>query len=367
VNDNDIDYDSLLSTVREIVAPIVSHVQTLRKQLVADERIQRFSNRDSGTDPATTSLAAADGGRIQEKLYLFDLIVARGTVANGKVSSTHPTPDPITWAIGLPRDKGTAYVAEAAMAAIELRLLCDSTHETRILDGSFITPLLGLREGIYARQRETRQATINILNGPWNPLTALNTVYTPDVNRPILALTKSDTSRLYSQTFTREGINLGGVQDRTLATQLLQPGEYLTPIPVDYSQIRTNRKSKYEPNVKTVGKEIDNVTETLIQHTNDNHIYTTYFKPYGSNHTVLKIDYFHTGSVEDNPVRRYVEIVNQDTQTPHILEPFSQWKADQLAKIIKKEPEKIKRNLLAQMTLEEKATFGPLILSNYRT
>lgn len=363
---NELLLQNLVATVRETLSPIVSSRSPLRAKLVDEGRIQSFQQRDPVSDPVTSSLAAVDGGRVGEQRYILDILVATADAANGKVSPEHPLPTPQTWSSILPRNKNTVSVVQTAMAALEVQVMVEASHETRILDGSFVTPLIGLREGLFAQDTRCRREVARVINHPADPITALNTIYTPNADRMIIAITKADTSTLFQKSFVDEGFPVHGVPDRTLATQLLKPGEFFAPIRADYSSVDVDRRKAPDKVTKDTLDRLSASARTLRNASDEGQTQTLFFKPHGNPHFVLRLEYLHP-EPSLGVARRVVETIDQDTGGAFILEPYSQWKVDREAKRASKLPDHLMEQVIMRLEPSEREAFGPLLRSKHRT
>lgn len=351
-----IDYDALLASLRAAVAP-ATDVATLRS--MTSGRICPFRPAEEAGERRT--LAAVDGGRVQERLYALDLLTATAAAANGKSSPGHPLPEPLTWAALLTRSSSNERLSQTAMAAMEARLLADATHQLRILDGSLLTPLIGVREGLYAKSPDAHNAALHIVEGDLRPLEALASIYRPDPERPVVAVVKADTSRDHMRALRAAGLAVPVMPDRVFASQVLKPGEYLQPVRVNYSSIQQGRS------LAPAGtSEVAEVACLLSEASEAGRVLSTFFKPYGSHHAVIKIEYMLAEGQPD-PVADHVVALDADCKPPHALEPYAQWKVDRIVKRVSANPARILNGVLARLSEEERRTIGPLVSRGYRT
>lgn len=369
-----INFDVLAESVRYSFSPLVAVRGGLRDRLLQEGWIRTFADRPVDTDPVVGSLAAVDGGAVRERFYLQDLLAVRAAAANGSVSPRHPLPVEAEWARLVTRSADTSRALAAAMAAAELYLLGQASHDVRVLDGGFVTPLIGLRDGLKSRDTECWAVVEELFEGHWQALGNLESLYSSGQSRPVLAVTKADTGRDYLKavaadpTLGVDGDTFGPVADRVFAAHLLNPGEYLTPVAAHVAAASPPPDASDTAAVAAAKTATGRVAKILAERSAGGELRSTFFKPYRSGHAVVKVDYLadsaHTAAAA---AERYVEALNQDCRMPHALEPYALWKVDALVKQVSELPDKVRRGILSRLNVEERATFGPFLNRKHRT
>jgi hypothetical protein len=358
-----LNFNKLMSQFKGTATFSENEQNTLRERLVDEGRIRPLPPVPEG------ELVAIDGARLVDQRYGYDLAAARGCAANARNNPQVPEPEAVFEAHILPHSSSSGRTSGTMMAAMELYMLDACTHKYRILDGSLIVPLIGLREGLYASEPSARIAAeeaYDTYNAREN-LAALYSLEPLDSSDPhgahhVITVTKSDISMGYGEAWRAEGLLDTSQRDRVLATFLLEPGEYLTPIPMRYADIHVGRQSSREPSA--YAHAVDEAARQLMTLSRDNYVQMLYMKPRASR-TVLRIEY--AALERDAVAGEYAAIVESDTVAPHLLEPFSQWRVDKLAKELSAQPDIIVQGLLTMMNNEEKAYYGEMLTTRYRT
>lgn len=350
--------------------PLVTNRSRLRKALKADGRIYPFP---ATPDRPVPSMAAIDGARVREQMYAADLLVAVAGVANARTAETAIPVASSTWADIVPHTSGTDRLSEAAMCAQEVTVAARAPHAIRILDGSFQTPVIALREGLYLYDNTARDGVADLITGPWDPAAALGRLIEPS-NGVVLAVPKSDSSDRYAAEFSERYNMRLTVTDRFLATQVLEPGEMLAPRPlheftrltVDYGQVRGDVAMKAAELLRTP-------VRALAAAAKEQRAWTTYFKPHGSfgPGAVLRVEFLTrtSGDLADASARAaaYATILGAETPTPHMLEPFAQWAVDQVVKEVSSGTRALRATLSQYLTGEHADAYAALLATGYRT
>lgn len=318
--------------------------------------------------PPPGSLCAVDGARVQEKMYAADLLIAVAVSANGKSGLRDlPTPSK-AWGQILENDAGNSRVNAAAMASLEANLLADMPHQVRILDGSFITPLLGISEGVQSKNRRNRKVVYDLLSNPQtDPAEALAHIYSHTADRPIIAIPKSDTSSHYVEHVNKTFHIHIKLRDRFFATQTLEAGEYLKPLPL-FSYMNYTVPSHQDSLVKekkilsTIQKSVD----ILAGRSSRNEMFFTYVKPTNST-TVIRFEFLCEKGEEEATASRLAALIDGETHAPHMLEPYAQVVVDKQAKAISPATQTVKNMIVSNLTEDEKRQYGHLLLRDYRT
>lgn len=315
------------------------------------------------------SLCAVDGARVQDKMYAADLLIAASESANGKTGQLKPDTPSKCWGTIVENDAGNSRINETAMASLEATLIAEVPHQVIILDGSFITPLIGIQEGIQARKNTSRNIVHALLTDPYTaPTEALRKIFTNTPDRPIIAIPKSDSSNIYAQYLNKSSqTHRVKLRDRFLATQILKHNEYLKPIPLsiysNYSLVPHNETTQKQ--LKTIVG-LQEVIDIFTARSANKELYFLYFKPNNST-TVIRLEFFATVDNVDMVAARHVSLINAETNAPHMLEPYAQAVVDRKAKGISPATKSLKSLIIQQLSDEERANYGHLLTQQYRT
>lgn len=352
--------------------PLVAARDTLRSQLLANGEIVPFPGTPAHMPE---SMCAIDGARIREQMYAADLLVAVATTADARSTSVRYPSDSSVWADVLRHQDGTDRLAETAMGAQEVLLAARAPHDVRILDGSFVTPLIALREGLFVKSANVRDAAASLLLTQWNAPEALSNLIDGAAGH-VLALAKSDSAVHFVQDYgTRFGFTFP-VSDRFLATQILDPGEMLAPRPLKELVKQEVGEPEGSQAVKRAASRLREQYNRIAAMATHGRMRTTYFKPImpgaGANgpKTVLRFEYVVPNDVAVDDIAYAAElasIINTDVVPPFMLEPFCQYTVDRQAKQISSGTKALRERMLTSLPKERADAYRALLASGYRT
>lgn len=360
----------LASRIDEEFAPLVSMRAQLRDLLRDTNDIASVP-----TTPARppVSMCAIDGARIKDQMYAADLLMAVATTADARGTQEKIAVEPLVWADVVRHTDGTDRLAEAAMGSAEVHLAARAPHEVRILDGSFLTPVIALREGLFVRNPQIRDQVAEVLLGDWKPIEALASLVS-DGGKGLLALPKSDSATRFAQDFaSRFSMNLP-VSDRFLATQVLEPGEMLAPRPLMEMSHQGVDEPEGSAKVKRAASALRDAVAELSGLAGSGRVLTTYFKPntgQGGFGTVIRFEFIAPAGLSDQEriamAGEHAAVIASDIYAPHLLEPFCQWLVDRQAKAISTGAVSLRERMLSALPSERAASYRKLLSIGYRT
>jgi hypothetical protein len=308
-------------------------------------------------------------------MYAADLLTAVATTADARTTTTRYAPDSSVWADIVRHTDGTDRLGQAAMGCQEVLLAARAPHALRIMDGSFVTPLIALREGLFLKNAGLRNAVADLLLGEWDAPGNLGRLL-DTAPGSLIAIAKSDSAtKFVSEYGTRFGLNFP-VSDRFLATQVLEPGEMLAPRALTEIAQQTVSEPEGSAKVKLAAASLREQYERFADLANAGRVRTTYFKPLmpgatgATSKTVLRFEYILAASdqVDDHAIAaQYASIINTDVVPPFMLEPFCQYTVDRQAKLISKGTEALRERMLMALPEDRAGTYRTLLASNYRT
>lgn len=356
---------SLAGQVDAEFAPLMRMRETLRAQLLESGDIRPYP---AAPARMPDSMCAIDGARVNERMYAGDLLTAVATSADARSCATKYSPDSAVWAAFMRHDNGVEKVSEAAMASLELAVAVRAPHQMRIIDGSFVTPMIGLRQGLFVHG-DVQTAVARVLT-EWDAVSNLATLMEQAPGR-VLALAKSDSSTHYVHKHNVADLR---ISDRFLATQLLQPGEMFSSMPLKalIGQKVDEQSDRTPGDVSRVSRALGEVFEHLSSLARQDLIRTTYFKPHtnAGAGTVLRFEYALTADqlADDKAVAaEYAAIINQDVYAPHMLEPFCQYTVDRQAKQISDGTQMLRERMMQMLPDDKAASYRALLATGYRS
>lgn len=363
----------LQNRVVEEFSPIVGTKDELRGKLLFHGLIHSVNVESY---PQVSSMAAVDGARVQEKLYAGDFLVALASLANALRTPEKFEAEDIIWADIMQHSDGTDRVSQTAMGSGEVALLSKAKHEIRIMDGSLITPLIMLREGLFVKSNKIQLASAEILS---EKRSSENLAHLIDrAHDGLVCIAKSDSATYFARDFDEKFGLRFPISDRFLATQILQPGEIFQPRvlrelekqTVDVPNSKDKKVSKVAASLKSEYERIGSLAKKGL-------IYTTYYRPIImgnseaiSGKNVIRIEFMVEESQANNVVeiaKRYAGIINSDMMGPYMLEPYCQHLVDRQAKSISDKAKMFKNQMIATLPAEQAAAYRELLMRGYRT
>lgn len=335
------------------------------------ETIHSFDRIDPITD---RTLIAVDGGNASEQLSGGDLIVAGATIGEGLSSKAlyeseedYPTE---VFANVIPHTSNNEKLEKSIRAALELRILQRCPADIKIIDGTYLGNVSGV---LYALLDRDPAVSNGILGLEWfdadNVLRdSMKTILYPSRKNTsnIIAVPKSDSSRVYSKRILEKyGLKMN-ITDRLLAGRVLRPGEFLNPRAIESNPglISTLGKSLSMPDfgkdsvdkkalLNILQDKAGLLTRMGLSATEEGILWTTYFKPtaWSQYSKVIKIEFvFYANETSQTPVekaRELIQIIDQDIVDEAVLEPWCQYMADRGAKDVSGAINIVKNHLLS--------------------
>lgn len=322
--------------VRTLFTRLDERRETLRAALTLGGHV-RLTDHLPAVPPPTVS--AVDGGAAIDKAMGADTALAVAVGIEGLTESpvTHwPGVQYAAWQRTLPHEgEETAATCRGIMASLELSVLRDAPHEIIFLDGSHLTPIIGLNTMLSVRNEILRDEIAQLVEAR-GTAEALHTVMTkPEV----VAVVKYDSSRDLTRAWLppeARGPGLG-LDDRTTMTLLLEEGEYTEPLPVALSQQSksnwvTRQIATLTPS-DAAREQVRSAVNDVITLARNDGLLATYYKPHvWSPAFRLEIK----RETANDPIRlaRVFAAVQSQVVSPEIREPYPQWVADRMARSV---------------------------------
>src|SRR3989344_6509820 len=306
----------------------------------------------SSTD-YSTSLMAADGGMILEKMTGTDLllVVAVGVEGLGKGDTKDWGSEKnqyYQWQTVLPHDEANSRLVQGIMFLMELSVLANADHEIRIMDGTHFTPLLKINSLLSAKEENAGEQYTLALKDFLQRTYKKIIPDIPDIIKAalqdecIIAIAKYSSSRDIIDAFlSNEGIN---VDDKTFFSLGLNEDEYLIPLSV--GQSRQEREKIWddlhikcnlgiseqlklnialEESIKTLR------TKNVRPGDKESDLYFTYYKPYQDGPS-YRIEIKKSLAKNTAKFERCLLSIKKQIVFPEIREPFPQYLVDLMAK-----------------------------------
>lgn len=353
---------ALAATVDTAMGSVVDARDRIRAGLLEDGGIAKIPAAADLDLPR--SMCAVDGARIREQTYAMDLLFAAAAAKDARFTDEKLPVEPFVWAHAIQHADGTDALVQTAMASAELRVAATAPHDLVALDGSLLTPLIGLEAGLFAKRQEIRAAAAKLAL-ELDAAGALRTL----LDRPrrgLVALTKSDSASKFAADYAARFNVQVTAADRVLATQVLRPGELLAPRVLTEAAARTVNESRSGGDVKRAVDALAAVSGELGNLAERGKLYTTYFKPVGA-HTVIRFEFLSAEREAVADATYLAGVLNADTSAPHLLEPFCQYAVDSEVKSISAGAKALRARMIAELPPQRAETYRTLLAEGYRT
>lgn len=340
--------DQVAEHVQTRVNGLRAEKQNLRQEASTKGLIRRKADLDIPPEP---SVVGIDGSYQIHRLTAIDLCAAAGVAVEGTTKEARrywPEPYHRIWVEGIPHRGQPVAILRSLMVAMELELAAIAPHDLVLLDGSFASLIIYINQGV------------NQLNQVDPTLTsALSSVWENGaLYRSLISLLKS-TRAIAVPKFTSHNeltsqmriIAPGNPDGRTLATLILEPGEYTHPIPMDHPG------AYHLPNPAN-DQELNQAMRNLR---------VVYFRPYGWT-PALRLEL--PGNIANSAIRLAIvlEGITRQYISSAVFEPYPLFLADRMVKSLGAGVNVIEQSV-AQYVAGDSANVETtlLFLQNYRT
>jgi len=355
-------------TVAEDVRNRIETLKGSRAQYrrVAQERglIKRKADLDVPREP---SVAGIDGSYQLHRLTSLDLCAAAAVAIEGtskEATRYWPEPRHRMWAGGVPHNDNTTFVLRGLMVGMELALAQEAPHDVVLLDGAFASLIIYLNQGLANVSAEPSMGAVpsilaNELRRRWQE---------EDIFQRLLSLMQSDrVVAIPKFTSRNELVVVGGlppadgIDGRTLATLLLEPGEYTNPLRI-YDETPGKELDQYHLPPKFCPKDsMQAMLEAMKA------MRAIYFRPFG---WVPALRLEVPGAVANSVTRLSIALegITRQFFSPAVVEPYPLFLADRMVKSLGSGVSVIEQTV-AQHVVDRGVDIEltMLCLQNYRT
>lgn len=347
----------LLAKAIPVAIDVSQNIEALRQQkdaLRADARSNSLVLRKADLDVAREpSVVGVDGSYQIHHLTALDLVAAAAVAVEGTSKEAHrfwPQPYHQMWVESVRHSANAVGPLRGLMVSMELDLACQAPHDVVLLDGSFTSLIIYLNQGLTTLTQSPNVLGTEFLNR-WNS----------GLLGSLLALLKSDrTVAIPKFTARKELTNelskapTVEIDGKTLATLLLDPGEYTRPIPI------LQDGEAYHLALSTDAQQKD-----LNARLND--LRVIYFRPYGWI-PALRLEVPSAIALSNSRLSIVLEGVSRQFFSPAVMEPYPLFLADRMVKSLGAGVAVIEQAVAQQVagsSVDIETTM--LFLQNYRT
>lgn len=359
------DAPAVSDSIQDIFERISQQREAMRAEMVASGRVMRAVELPQVESP---SVAAIDGGLALEQSLGADtaLVVALGI--EGLVREDQRQWSGVQYVhwqqVLVRKGLNNRGFALGVMAALELKIAVNAPHDIVIMDGSHLTPAIGLNSMLSINDAEFA-------------LTAAGLIEKHDVSSNLYqALRKPEMVAMvkYDQSRDLAGSWLKGFQcvcdDRTTMTTLLEPNEYTAPVQVgqtpqsaeNWQNLHVLIASTAYPSRETVEAEF----REALKYANDRQLFFTYYKPHQWS-PAYRIE-LKRAAVEDRErLSRILTAVREQVISPEIREPYPQYLADMMAKSVSSGMQSLRAAVFHELSERGANDYLRFIIQSYRT
>lgn len=274
--------DALVRDLLAAAAPVAAKVKARFESLRASRGEYRRSAQSAGLIrrkadldvPREPSVVGIDGSYQLHRLTSLDLCAAASVAIEGTAKEARrywQQPYHRFWADTTPHHDATTLVLRGLMTAMELDLARQAPHDLVLLDGSFASLIIYLNQGL--RNASQGLSLGDELRQRWQSQNLLSQLIQVLRSDRVIAVPKY-TSR--NELSVKLGpVVANAVDGRTLATLMLEPGEYTAPQPI-YGRTDTSESEEYH-----LPKEWCSSDEQEAMNDAMRSIQAIYYRPFG--------------------------------------------------------------------------------------
>jgi len=354
--------DALVRELLDRAIPVAADVQQrvnalrsaqsqLRGQAQSSGLIRRKADLDVAPEP---SVVGIDGSYQIHRLTALDLCAAAAVAVEGTVKEARrywPEPHHRIWVEGIPHQGQPAGILRALMVAMELELAAEAPHDLVLLDGSFASVIIYINQGVTQLAQVAPQLA-GAIRERWESGLLFRSLLTLLSSNCTVAVPKfTSKNELVSQASIYVPQDTDG---RTLATLILEPGEYTKPLLLDKPE---SREDYHLPSPA------DNVKLNSAMEG----IHVIYFRPYGWT-SALRLEV--PNAISNSPTRLSIvlEGITRQFFSPAVFEPYPLFLADRMVKSLGAGVQVVEQSVaqhVAGASVDIETTL--LFLQNYRT
>lgn len=347
--------------VAESVATNITRLREARDELAREARSSNLIMRKADLDvPREPSVVGIDGSYQIHRLTALDLCACAAVAVEGtsKEAARHwPEPYHEMWADGVAHKIDTVGVLRGMMVSMETRLAAQAPHDLVLMDGSFSSLIIYLNQGL-TKLTDCAEGLRNGFEALWNSGTLTRLKELLKSNRTIAMPKFTSRNELIRDGALHPPVTVDG---KTLATLILQPGEYTRPIQIHSDSEPASMQVDHLPKTYCSDSDMDEIFSALKG------LRVIYFRPYGWL-PALRMEL--PQAVADSPNRLSIALegVMRQFFSPAVIEPYPLFLADRMVKSLGAGVGVIEQTVsqhVAGVTPDVENTM--LFLQNYRT
>jgi hypothetical protein len=353
----------LLAQATPVAERVSNHLNRLRQardpvryRIQEEGLIARKADLDVPREP---SVVGIDGSYQVHRLTALDLCAAAAVAVEGTAKDARrywQEPFHRMWVNSFEHSKNATNTLRGLMISMELELAAEAPHDIVLLDGSFIVLLIYLNQGLTSF-REAPTLLREEFQRRWSDQRILDR---------FLQLIQSDRTVAVPKYSGRNelghflhNIDLPETDGKTLATIILEPDEYITPLPIFHFG---DEDTEYHLPEEYCPREQKNQMNQSIEN-----MRVIFYRPYGWAPAV-RLELTAPIAASQAKLSMVLEGIKRQIFSPAVTEPYPLFLADRMVKSLGAGVAVIEQ-AVAQYTVgaspDVEATL--LCLQNYRT
>jgi hypothetical protein len=358
----------LLSKAAPVAAQVTANVEALRNQRDSlrfearrNSLILRKADLDVTREP---SVVGIDGSYQMHHLTALDLVAAAAVAVEGTAKEAKrfwPQPYHQIWVDSVCHSINSVGPLRGLMVSMELALAHQAPHDVVLLDGSFASLVIYLNQGLTSASEAPPSVTNEFLNR-WNSGLLDQVLSLLHSDRTVAVPKFTARNELVAELQTPPAVEVDG---KTLATLLLDPGEYTAPLPI----IQLGETYHLPEHIVLYGNHVQTCSTHQVRELN-NHLRdlrVIYYRPYGWL-PALRLEVPSAISNSRARLAMTLEGIMRQLFSPAVIEPYPLFLADRMVKSLGAGVTVIEQ-AVAQQVVESATDMETtmLFLQNYRT
>jgi hypothetical protein len=311
--------------VAEGVSCNLQALRDARSNLCTEALNKRLICRKADLDvPREPSVVGIDGSYQLHRLTALDLCAAAAVAVEGtsKEAKRHwPEPYHDMWVNGLPHRIDTVGVLRGLMVSMEMALAVQAPHDLILLDGSFSSLIIYLNQALTQLDECAKELAEEFLVR-WNG----------GIIGQLKRLLNNDRTIAMPKFTSRNEFLRGNmlnppviVDGKTLATMILNPGEYTRPLLIHEEGDPASQQVDHLPERYCPKKDMDELLAQLKS------LSVIYFRPYGWL-PALRMELPSSIAFSNIRLSIVLEGITRQFFSPAVIEPYPLFLADRMVK-----------------------------------
>lgn len=292
----------------------------LRQRIRSEGLVARKADLDVPREP---SVVGIDGSYQIHRLTALDLCAAAAVAVEGTAKEARrywQEPYHRMWVNSFEHSKNAVNALRGLMISMELELGAEAPHDLVLLDGSFIVLLIYLNQGLTSFQEAPRLLREEFLQR-WNDQRVLDR---------FLALIRSDRAVAVPKYSGRNELarflhdnDLPETDGKTLATIILEPDEYIMPLPIfrfgeEDTEYHLPEAYCPRPRQEQMNQSIENLR-------------VVFYRPYGWA-PAMRLEVTAPIATSQSKLSMALEGIKRQLFSPAVTEPYPLFLADRMVK-----------------------------------